>query len=73
MVKIPNDIKEFIEEQGIFAVGTMGVNNLPNVSPRIFFRVDEDNRVNPVCEDWFEQPSHAGGIDIKGRGDRTHA
>jgi len=42
MVKIPNDIKEFIEEQGIFAVGTMGVNNLPNVSPRIFFRVDED-------------------------------
>jgi uncharacterized pyridoxamine 5'-phosphate oxidase family protein len=42
MVKIPNDIKEFIEEQGIFAVGTMGANNLPNVSPRIFFRVDED-------------------------------
>jgi uncharacterized pyridoxamine 5'-phosphate oxidase family protein len=42
MVKIPNEIKEFIEKQGIFAVGTMGVNNLPNVSPRIFFRVDED-------------------------------
>ena len=42
MVKIPNDIKEFIEEQGIFVVGTMGLNNLPNVSPRIFFRVDED-------------------------------
>jgi len=42
MVKIPNEIKEFIEEQGIFALGTMGVNNLPNVSPRIFFRVDKD-------------------------------
>jgi hypothetical protein len=42
MVKIPNDIKKFIEEQGIFVVGTMGLNNLPNVSPRIFFRVDED-------------------------------
>jgi hypothetical protein len=42
MVKIPNDIKEFIEKQGIFVVGTMGLNNLPNVSPRIFFRVDED-------------------------------
>jgi uncharacterized pyridoxamine 5'-phosphate oxidase family protein len=42
MVKIPNEIKEFIEEQGIFALGTMGVNNLPNVSPRIFFMVDED-------------------------------
>lgn len=42
MVKIPNEIKEFIEKQGIFAVGTIGANNLPNVSPRIFFRVDED-------------------------------
>jgi hypothetical protein len=42
MVKIPNDIKKFIDEQGIFVVGTMGLNNLPNVSPRIFFRVDED-------------------------------
>jgi uncharacterized pyridoxamine 5'-phosphate oxidase family protein len=42
MVKIPNEIKEFIEDQGIFAVGTIGANNLPNVSPRIFFSVDED-------------------------------
>lgn len=42
MVKIPNEIKEFIEKQGIFAVGTIGINNLPNVSPRIFFRIDED-------------------------------
>ena len=42
MVKIPNEIKEFIENQGIFAVGTIGANNLANVSPRIFFRVDED-------------------------------
>ena len=42
MVKIPNEIKEFIENQGIFVVGTIGANNLANVSPRIFFRVDED-------------------------------
>ena len=42
MVTIPNEIKEFIEKQGIFAVGTIGTNNIPNVSPRIFFRVDED-------------------------------
>ena len=42
MVKIPNEIKEFIQKQGIFAVGTVGENNLANVSPRIFFRVDED-------------------------------
>jgi len=42
MVKIPDEIKEFIEKQGIFAVGTVGANNLPNVSPRIFFRVDKD-------------------------------
>ncbi len=42
MVKIPSEIKEFIETQGIFVVGTVSGNNLPNVSPRIFFRVDED-------------------------------
>ena len=42
MVKIPIEIKEFIEKQGVFAVGTIGTNNLPNVSPRIFFSVDED-------------------------------
>ncbi len=42
MVTIPSEIKEFIEKQGIFAVGTIGANNIPNVSPRIFFRIDED-------------------------------
>ena len=42
MVKIPSEIKEFIESQWIFAVGTVGDNCLPNVSPRIFFRVDEE-------------------------------
>ena len=42
MVTIPSEIREFIDEQGIFAVGTIGVNNMPNVSPRIFFRIDED-------------------------------
>lgn len=42
MIIIPREIKEFIELQGIFAVGTTGVNNIPNISPRIFFRVDEN-------------------------------
>ncbi|MEC4849316.1 MAG: pyridoxamine 5'-phosphate oxidase family protein [Nitrosarchaeum sp.] len=42
MITIPNEIKEFIEIQGIFAVGTIGVNNIPNISPRIFFRVDQN-------------------------------
>ena len=42
MVKIPDDIKKFIDNQGIFVVGTVGGTKFPNVSPRIFFRVDED-------------------------------
>jgi len=42
MVKIPPKIKEFIEAQGIFAVGTVTGNHFPNVSPRIFFRVDDE-------------------------------
>jgi len=42
MVEISSKIKEFIDSQGIFAVGTVDENNSPNVSPRIFFRVDED-------------------------------
>ncbi|MBS3922450.1 MAG: pyridoxamine 5'-phosphate oxidase family protein [Nitrosarchaeum sp.] len=42
MIVIPKEIKEFIELQGIFAVGTTGVNNIPNISPRIFFRVDQN-------------------------------
>ncbi len=42
MVKIPAEIKEFIEEQGVFVVGTIGTSNLPNISPRIFFRIDND-------------------------------
>ncbi len=42
MVQIPIEIKEFIDAQGIFVVGTVGANRLPNISPRIFFRVDDD-------------------------------
>lgn len=42
MVIIPENIANFIENQGIFAVGTVGSTNLPNVSPRIFFKVEED-------------------------------
>jgi len=42
MVKITTEIKEFIEAQGIFVVGTVGESILPNISPRIFFRVDDE-------------------------------
>lgn len=42
MVKIPDEIKKFIDAQGVFVVGTIGGNNLPNVSPRIFFKVEEN-------------------------------
>jgi len=42
MVSIPKKIKEFIETQGVFVVGTVGGSNLPNISPRIFFRIDDE-------------------------------
>ncbi|MCV0431691.1 pyridoxamine 5'-phosphate oxidase family protein [Nitrosopumilus sp.] len=42
MVKIPDPIIQFIETQGIFVVGTISGNKFVNVSPRIFFHVDED-------------------------------
>jgi len=42
MVKIPFDIKQFIEEQGVIVIGSVGSNNLPNVSPRIFFEVSDE-------------------------------
>lgn len=42
MVKIPPEIKNFIEEQGVFVVGSTGGSNLTNVSPRIFFKIEED-------------------------------
>jgi len=41
-MKISTEIKEFIEAQGIFVVGTVGESLVPNVSPRIFFRVDDE-------------------------------
>jgi len=41
-VKISTEAKEFIETQGIFVLGTVNENNLPNISPRIFFRVDDN-------------------------------
>ncbi len=42
MVKISKEIKEFIEEQGVFVVGTIGGSNIPNISPRIFFRINDE-------------------------------
>jgi len=42
MVKIPDKIKEFIEDQGVFVVGTTSDGNIVNVSPRIFFKIDDE-------------------------------
>ena len=42
MVRINQDISEFINEQGIFAVGSVGTNKFCNISPRIFFHVTEN-------------------------------
>ena len=41
MVQIPIAIRNFIEEQGVFVVGSTGGSNLTNVSPRIFFKIEE--------------------------------
>ncbi len=43
MVKIPSDVKELIESQGIFAVGSIGENKFANVSPRIFFLIKDES------------------------------
>lgn len=43
MVLIPKIIKEFIDSQGIFVVGSVGKNKFANVSPRIFFEVRTDS------------------------------
>jgi len=39
---IPPEIIEYIETQGIFSVGTVSQNNLVNVSPRIFFKIENN-------------------------------
>jgi len=53
-MKISTEIKEFIETQGIFVVGTVNENHLSNISPRIFFRVD-DNAIYWI--DFFKHKS----------------
>ncbi len=53
-MKISTEAKEFIETQGIFVLGTVNENNLPNISPRIFFRVD-DNAIYWI--DFFKHKS----------------
>ncbi|MGD2107030.1 MAG: pyridoxamine 5'-phosphate oxidase family protein [Nitrosopumilaceae archaeon] len=55
MVKIPDKIKEFIEDQGVFVVGTTSGGNIVNVSPRIFFKI-EDNVVYWL--DFFKHKSY---------------
>lgn len=42
MVKIPLEIKKFVEEQGVFVVGSTGGTRLTNISPRIFFKIDKE-------------------------------
>ena len=54
MVRIPQEIIDFIEDQGVFVVGTVG-GNIVNVSPRIFFKIEED-RIYWL--DFFEHKSY---------------
>ena len=42
MVKIPQEIKKFVEEQGVFVVGSTGGTSLTNISLRIFFKLDDE-------------------------------
>jgi hypothetical protein len=42
MVKIPVEIKKFVEDQGIFVVGTTGGNKFTNISPRVFFKIENE-------------------------------
>lgn len=41
-MQIPDTIKDFINTQGIFVVGTVSGTTIANVSPRIFFKVEEN-------------------------------
>ena len=43
MVKIPTDVKELFESQGVFVVGSVGEKKLANVSPRIFYELQEES------------------------------
>ncbi len=54
MVKIPSDVKEILEKQGIFAVGSVGGTQFPNVSPRIFYVVKDDSI---IWLDFFQHKS----------------
>ena len=58
-MKISTEAKEFIETQGIFVLGTVNENNLPNISPRIFFRVYD----NAIC--WIDFFKHKSFKNFK--------
>lgn len=55
MVKIPDDVKSILESQGIFAVGSVGGTQFPNVSPRIFFIVEDESI---IWLDFFQHKSY---------------
>jgi len=42
MVKIPTEIQKFVEDQGVFVVGTTSGNKITNVSPRVFFKIENE-------------------------------
>jgi len=42
LVNIPDEIRELIESQGIFVVGSTSGGKFVNISPRVFFMVKED-------------------------------
>ncbi len=43
MVTIPDCVKDLLEDQGIFVVGSAGDTKFCNISPRIFFNITENS------------------------------
>ncbi len=43
MVTIPDCVKDLLEDQGIFVVGSLGNTKFCNISPRVFFNITENS------------------------------
>ncbi len=43
MVTIPDCVKDLLEDQGIFVVGSLGDTKFCNISPRVFFDITENS------------------------------
>jgi len=55
MVTIPYCVKDLLEDQGIFVVGSTGDTKICNISPRVFFDITENSI---YWLDFFKHKSH---------------